>query len=102
MFPLYAETWNWWRKELGGSLKIIQQSSLIFFMICGGKVVCAQPQCEQVAEQSPRAGVVILGASMLSFPQPSHCTTIEYPEMVTHQDERGEYLFRTAKSAFSS
>lgn len=90
------------RKSWGDLLKIIQHSPLIFFMICGGKVIWAEPQCEQVAEQSPKAGVMTPGASMLSFSSlPTALHIIKHLEMAAHQDEKGGYLFRTAKPAFS-
>ena len=101
MFP-YMQKHGTGGGKARGALKIIQHSPLIFFMICGGKVICAQLQCEQVAEQSPRAGVVTPEASVLSFSQPSYCTTIEHPEVVACQDGRVGYLFRTAKPAFPS
>lgn len=89
-------------RKLGDLLKIIQHSPLVFFMICGGKVIWAEPQCEQVAEQSPKAGVMTPWASVLSFSSlPTALPTIKHPEMAAHQDENGGYLFRTAKPAFS-
>lgn len=96
MLPLDAGTWDWWRKELGGTLKIIQHSPLIFFMICGGKVVCAQAQCEQAAEQSSKAGVVTPGTSVFS----SHWPAVERRGGGGTSGCKGWFLLRTA-SQFS-
>lgn len=102
MFPLYAETWSWWKKELGGSFEDHPTQSPHFLYDLWRQVIWAEPQCEQVAEQSPKAGVMTPGASILSFSSlPTALPTIKHPEMGAHQDEKGGYLFRTAKPTFS-